>query len=242
MIPQLEWWQWTIGATCAFMVGAAKTGLPGSAILVVPLMVLTVGDARQSAGWLLPILCVADCVAVYYWRRHSDDRKLVSMAPWVLVGMAGGGAALALEEQRLRPIVGVIIFAMLAIYLWRRGRSGTTVIPHPLIYGTAAGFASTVANAAGPVMNLYLLSMRLSKEQLVGTGAWFFFCVNLAKVPVYAAYGLIGAKSLMFDVFMVPAVLVGAVAGRTLLHRIPARLFEILVVSMTVFATLLLFR
>ena len=34
-------------------------------------------------------------------------------------------------------------------------------------------------------MSMYLLTRRLSKEQFVATGAWFFFTVNLAKVPVY---------------------------------------------------------
>jgi uncharacterized membrane protein YfcA len=131
---------------------------------------------------------------------------------------------------------------MLAVYFWRRRRGPEPIKPHPLIYGTCAGFATTVANAAGPVMNLYLLSMRMTKEQLVGTGSWFFFCVNLTKVPIYIAYGLIGARSLMFDLFMVPPVLFGAWCGRVLLYRIPTRMFEVIVITMTIAATLLLFR
>ena len=58
---------------CAVFVGIAKTGVPGLAILVVPLMVFVAGDARQSAGWLLPILCTADVFALYYWRRHAEE-------------------------------------------------------------------------------------------------------------------------------------------------------------------------
>ena len=53
MIPTLIWWQWALGALVAFLEGVAKTGVPGLGILVVPLMVLAVGDAQQSAGWLL---------------------------------------------------------------------------------------------------------------------------------------------------------------------------------------------
>ena len=66
----------------------AKTGVPGLGIFVVPLMVLAVGDARQSAGWLLPLLCVADVFAVVAYRRHAEARQLFSLVPWVLVGMA----------------------------------------------------------------------------------------------------------------------------------------------------------
>ena len=81
-----------LGAACAFFAGIAKTGLPGIGILIVPLMVLVVGDARQSAGWLLPVLCSADVFAVLYWRRHPAAKRLFALAPWVLAGMAGGAS------------------------------------------------------------------------------------------------------------------------------------------------------
>jgi uncharacterized membrane protein YfcA len=241
-MPELEWWQWAVGCLCAVMVGASKTGLPGLSILVVPLMVLTVGDARKSAGWLLPLLSAADLMALYFWRRHADLRKLLSMIPWVLAGIALGAAALSLSERALRPIVGTIVLAMLTVFLYRRWRGTTEVAAHPLLYGSAAGFATTVANAAGPVMSLYLLSMRLPKEVFVGTGAWFFFVVNLTKLPIYFGHSLISRESLLFDMAMIPAMVAGAFGGRALLHRIPVRLFEILVVGLTVIATALLFR
>jgi uncharacterized membrane protein YfcA len=242
MIPQLEWWQWTIGATCAFLIGASKTGLPGLGVMVVPLMVLTVGDARQSAGWQLPVLCFADLLAIWTWRKNAAASRLFALAPWVLAGIAIGAVALGMNERLLRPIIGIIIFAMLALYLYRKHRGGTQVAAHPAAYGTAAGFATTVANAAGPVMNLYLLSKRLPKEDFVATGAWFFFFVNLSKVPIYLWHGLIGKQSLAYDVIVIPAIVAGGIAGRMLLHKIPPKLFETLVIAMTVVATVLLFR
>jgi uncharacterized membrane protein YfcA len=220
----------------------AKTGMPGLGILSVPLMVLAVGDARLAAGWLLPILCCADLFAIYYWRRHAAAAKLFSLAPWVLVGVVAGAFTLSLPEKSLRPLVGLIIFAMLCLYLWRRYRSDVMPPAHPLPYGMAAGFATTVANAAGPVMSLYLLSKRLPQQEFVATGAWFFFFINLIKLPIYAWQGLISRSSLLFGVAMVPAVLVGALAGRWLIDRIPARIFEASVIVLTALSTLLLLR
>ncbi|MCC7155600.1 MAG: sulfite exporter TauE/SafE family protein [Bryobacterales bacterium] len=243
MLPQLSWWQWLLGAFCAFNVGVAKTGVPGVGILVIPLMVLVVGDVRQSAGWLLPVLCTADLFAVLYWRRHADARRLFSLAPWVLAGMAGGAAALFLSERILRPLVGVIILLMLAAYLRRRYFPAAVNVDAPSApYGIAAGFATTVANAAGPVMNLYLLTQHLPKDKFVATGAWFFFLVNLAKVPIYEFHGLFSRASLAFNVMMVPAVLAGALTGRWLIERTPQKVFEVLVISLTFAAAVLLFR
>jgi hypothetical protein len=244
LIPHLTWWQWTIGVMCAANVGMAKTGLPGLGVMVVPLMVLTVGDARLSAGWLLPILCTADLFAVWYWRRHAAAGRLFQLAPWVAVGIAAGAFTLGLDEHVLRRLVGVIIGLMLLAHLYRRYgpeiRSGDGA--HSAPYGLAAGFSTTVANAAGPVMNLYLLSKRLPKEEFVATGAWFFFVVNLTKVPIYAWHGLFSRQSLTFGAMMVPAVMAGAFAGRWLLHRISPKTFEASVVVLTILATVLLFR
>jgi hypothetical protein len=81
-MPDLELWQWLLGAFCAMLIGIAKTSVPGLGILVVPFMVLVVGDARLSAGWLLPTLCLADLFALAYWRRHAAASKLFALAPW----------------------------------------------------------------------------------------------------------------------------------------------------------------
>ena len=225
------------------MVGVAKTGVPGLSILTVPVMVLIVGDARLSAGWMLPILCFADLFAVYYWRRHAAAGKLFSLAPWVLIGMATGAITLSLPERSLRPIVGSVVLVMFCLYLWRRYHAtDSTPAAHPLPYGIAAGFATTVANAAGPVMSLYLLSKRLPKEEFVATGAWFFFIINLIKVPIYVWQGLISAQSLAFGLAMAPAVLAGALAGKWVVARIPPKVFEGTIILLTAVSTILLFR
>ncbi len=240
-MPDLFWWQWALGALCAANVGMAKTGLPGMGVMVVPLMVLTVGDARLSAGWLLPILCAADVIAIWYWRRHAAAGRLFSLVPYVGVGIVAGALTLSLNEFFLRRLVGVIIALMLVAHLWRRF-SQTKVEAHPLAYGFAAGYSTTVANAAGPVMNLYLLSKNLPKEEFVATGAWFFFFVNLTKIPIYAWYGLFSRQSLVFDAILIPAIVGGAVLGRSVLHRISPKVFENTVIVLTIISTFLLFK
>jgi uncharacterized membrane protein YfcA len=243
-LPVLAPWQWALGALCALGVGVAKTGVPGLGILVVPLMVLAVGDARQSAGWLLPLLCAADVFAVVYYRRHAQARRLFSLAPWVLLGMVGGAWMLGGPEALLRRVVGAIVLGMIATQLARKWRAQPREAPEntgrAAGYGIIAGFATMVANAAGPVMNMYLLAKRLPKEEFIATGAWFFFLINLSKLPVYGARGLIGAPSLAFDLVLVPVVVAGSVLGRAIVARIPQRSFETAVLALTAVAAALL--
>lgn len=243
--------RFALAALAGLLTGVAKTGLPGFGILAVPLMVLAVGDARHSAGWLLPLLCFADLFAIATYRRHAQARRLFDLMPWVLAGIALGALTLAAPERLLRLLVAAVVIFMIGLR-WVRGRRAAAAdaaigTPAPRDrwwqsagYGVSAGFATTVANAAGPVMNLYLLARRLPKHEFVATGAWFFFVVNLVKLPIYAGHGLIGRRSLLFDLALAPSVVVGALLGRVLLHRLPQAAFDRLVMALTVCAAALL--
>jgi uncharacterized membrane protein YfcA len=240
--------RFALAALAGLLTGVAKTGLPGFGILAVPLMVLAVGDARHSAGWLLPLLCLADLFAIATYRRHAQARRLFDLMPWVLGGIALGALTLAAPKRLLRLLVAAIVIFMTALR-WVRGRRSTAAAAssaprdrwwQSAAYGVSAGFATTVANAAGPVMNLYLLARRLPKHEFVATGAWFFFVVNLVKLPIYAGYGFIGRRSLLFDLALAPSVVVGALLGRALLHRLPQTAFDRLVMALTVCAAALL--
>ena len=242
MMPHLAPWQWALGVFCAFLLGVGKTGAPGVGTLTAPLMVLTVGNAKLSPAWTAPILIVADIFAVTYWRRHADAKALFSLVPWVAAGMAAGGFALSLSEQVLRRIVAAIVWTMIGVNVVRRLKSTMHVEGHAPVYGVAAGFATTVATSAGPVMSLYLLTKKLPKERFVATGAWFFFVVNVAKLPIYAIHRLFSPASLVFGAIMVPPVVCGAIVGLWLVRRIPQRAFEILIIVLTAFSSIFLLR
>ena len=231
-MPDLAPAAWALLVCAALLIGMSKTGVPGLGILVVTMAAHALGgDVQGSAGVVLPLLCVADLFGVWMYRRHAEAGALWSLAPWVLVGMAAGAAALVVDTAILRRVVGGVILAMVALQLLRRWLPA----PGPRSaagYGAAAGFATTIANAAGPVMNLYLMARRMPKEAVLATGAWFFLVINLAKLPVYAAQPLwggpamISAHSLLLDLCLVPAVAAGAGLGRLIAARISQTWFE----------------
>lgn len=92
--------------------------------------------------------------------------------------------------------------------------------------GSAAGFATMTANAAGPVMALYFLATRVDKARFIGTNAWFFFLVNLAKTPLTTALGLYSPTNLMLAAALIPAVGLSAALGVWIIKRITQRQFE----------------
>ncbi|MHC5144329.1 MAG: sulfite exporter TauE/SafE family protein [Planctomycetota bacterium] len=227
-----HWAQWAVLAIGAFAIGVSKTGLPGVGILVVPLLAI-VFPAKPSVGLLLPILIIADLFAVGYYRHHGQWRHLVKLLPWAVIGIGFGYVILSkIDSQTLKPLIGLIVLAMLAIRLRSILKNDPQHMPQhwsfAAIMGLLAGAITMMANAAGPVMVLYLLSMHFPKQKFIGTAAWFFFIVNWIKVPLMSNLNMITATSLKIDLMVFPAVVLGAVAGIWLLKRIPQRLFNII--------------
>ena len=98
-----------------------------------------------------------------------------------------------------------------------------------------------LANAAGPVMAIYLLAMRLPKDEFIGTSAWYFFILNWLKVPFSLSLGLITVESLSFDAVLLAGVVAGAFAGLYLAKKIPEKAFMIAVQVLTLISAVRMF-
>lgn len=107
-------------------------------------------------------------------------------------------------------------------------------------FGTLGGFTTMVANAGGPVMSLYFLSARLPVRTFLGTAAWFFAVINLVKLPISVGLGLFTPATLHLDLFLVPAVVLGAFIGRWIASRIRQQVFEWAVIAGTTLGALYL--
>ncbi|MBT3272942.1 MAG: sulfite exporter TauE/SafE family protein [Spirochaetales bacterium] len=223
--------EWTLLAVGAIILGIAKTGIPGISIVFIPVLA-SILPAKASTGFLLPMLIIGDIFAVLYYKRHAQWKYLIKLIPFSLVGVAIGYFTMRLiNNEQLQPIIGIIVLVMLGVQFIRSRRKEQDSIPQgiwfALTMGIAAGFTTMIANAAGPIMAIYLLAMRLPKEQYIGTGAWYFFIVNLLKVPLSASLGLITGASLLANAMLIPGIAIGAFIGIKVLKRIPQKAFRI---------------
>ena len=226
-----------LGGGAALLIGIAKTGVPGAAIPAVAMMAEAFPQATKlSVGALLPILIVGDLFAIRYYRRHAQWDRLAELFPYVVAGMVPGYLVLWLtESDSLRVLIGAIVLVLLALHA-ARWRFGWEKMPDRWWFiattGVLAGFGTTVGNAAGPVMSIYLVSKRLDKYDFLGTSAWFFFIVNLSKIPLYLTLGMITPTTAGFGLTLVPVMAVGAFAGLMLLKRIPQAAFNAIVLGL----------
>jgi len=259
-------------ALAASLVGLSKTAMPGASTIAVAVFAAVL-PAKESTGALLVLLILGDLFAVWTYHAHADWATLRRLVPTVLAGVLVGTFFLAVaDDGTVRRVIGVILLVLVAVTLVRRSaatrgrnRSGLDAAGETAAtdltgradhapgrrwrrlatdsYGVIAGFTTMVANAGGPVMSMYFLATRFSINRFLGTAAWFFFVVNLAKTPFSVSLGLISLPSLRLDLLLAPAVVVGALVGRRLARRINQKLFDRLVLALTITsATYLLVR
>lgn len=216
----------------AILIGINKTGIPGLGL--VPVMILIYAfpkDVGLSTGMQLVMLCIADLMAIAYYRRGADWKMVFRLLPCALAGLGVGYIAMEyIKDIHLDKIIGVIILLLSALNYIRRKYWSSDKVPTSIWFtiavGLAAGFTTMVANAAGPIMALYLLSMRFSKEKYIGTAAWYFMIMNWLKLPVFVVQDRITFDAAMACVPMIPFLLIGAVIGIIFLKKVSLNLFE----------------
>jgi uncharacterized membrane protein YfcA len=202
-------------------------------------------------------LIVADFVAGFAYFKHAVWSKMFRMFPWAAVGIFAGYYVISLLKGRpdnaqiLNQLIGWILVVLVCLSIWWRWFRKAPIDPDvpdehgpafEILVGIFAGFTTMVANAAGPIMILYLLRMRLPKLQFIGTCSCFFLVLNCFKVPFMIFNEMITVQTFQIDIAFFPFSLLGAFAGWALISWINQALFETLCLLLTLPAAIWLIK
>ena len=239
-------------------VGLFALAMPAKESTAALLLLLIVGDMtalwvyRREPDWrtllrLLPSAMIGVVIGVFYFARVDGEgvRLTIGVILLVLVTVTvtrrqlarRREAAAAAEAERVTT-AGAPGGPQPAATPPGGSQPGALAAAQGVGYGLMGGFTTMVANAAGPVMSLYFYAMRMPVLTFLGTSAWYFAIVNLFKVPFSAGLGLITRDTLVMDAMLIPVVLLGAFAGSRVARRIPQKVFENLILVLTVAAAI----
>lgn len=99
---------------CALLIGMAKTGIQGVVMMSVPLMAVAFG-AKESTGVILPMLCMADVIAVVYYKRDVDLKCVLRLLPSAVAGLFVAVAVDSfIPERQFKHLMAFCIFIGLA--------------------------------------------------------------------------------------------------------------------------------
>jgi uncharacterized membrane protein YfcA len=232
-------------ALSAFIIGLSKAGLKGIDMLNVTIMTIVFGG-KASTGIVLPLLCMADVMAVKYYHRHAQWSHVKRLMPWMVIGiLVGVLVGKDLNEAIFRKVMATIIVLTVIIMLVIEFRK-TMVMPNNKLFvsgmGLISGFTTMLGNLAGAFSNIYFLAMRLPKNDFIGTGAWIFLIINWFKLPFQIFYwNNITGTSLLTDLALAPFLILGFWCGIKLVARIKDDLYRQVVIVLTLIGAIFIF-
>ena len=246
-IPPLVFW---IFVGLAIIVqGIGKSGFAGGVgVLTIPLMMLVM-PVDKVVACLLPLLILLDFNAIYHHRYNKVWKRilevyvpacfgiLIGSAAWWWIGQ-GGVESYAVYIKRFVGVIAILF----ALYIFSKERAMAWASHCPTSEKTAwfvgliAGFISTIAHAAGPIVSFYMFAQAMGKSLYVGTTAWTFTLINLTKLPFYIAIGLITSEILLFDLVLIWLIPIGSYLGKWMHDRISEKVFNRIIMVLVLLA------
>lgn len=211
----------------------------------VTIMAIVFGS-KASTGVVLPLLCLGDIMAVWYYHRHAQWAHFWKLLPWMATGiLIGVFVGKDLNELVFRKFMAFIIVATIVILIILETRKQIAVPRHPAFaagMGLISGFTTMLGNLAGAFSNIYFLAMRMTKNDFIGTAAWVFLVINLFKLPFQIIFWHnITPASLRIDLFLLPALMIGFFAGIKLVARIQDNSYRRVVIILTMIGAVFIF-
>ena len=209
--------QWVAICFAVFLLGLSKSGIKGIGIILIVILAFVFGE-KASTGILLPMLVVADILAVIYYNQHAQWKYIKKLIPWMIAGvLVGVWVGNDISEVIFKKMMAIIIIVSVLIMLYTENRKSTSVPSNRFFSGGTgflAGFATMIGNLAGPIANIYFLAMRFPKNEFIGTAAWLFFIINVFKLPFhFFVWKTVTKDTLILNVVLIPAVCLGFFLG-----------------------------
>jgi uncharacterized protein len=236
---------WMLIGLGAFIIGLSKAGLKGIDMMNVAIMAIVFGG-KASTGIILPLLCAADVLAVFYYNRHARWAHVWKLMPWMVTGiLIGVFIGKDLNEAVFRKIMAMIIVLTVVIVVIMEMKK-TMVIPTNKAFvatmGLSAGVSTMLGNLAGAFSNVYFLAMRMPKNDFIGTAAWVFLLINFFKLPFQVFFWKnINAGTLYTDLLLLPAMLLGFWLGIKIVAKIKDDSYRRVVIALTLVGAIFIF-
>lgn len=197
--------------------------------------------STQDSPLPTPVLDYASAAA----SAEPPARRILRMLlPGTAIGVVLGGLMLwwfhqhhAIVGALIRVELGIESILLVGLHWWRQAKGVQDhLVREPLrshFTGAFSGASSTLAHAAGPIIAMYLLPLRLDRRLFVGTCAIYFFLLNSAKLPAYWLSNQFARAELPFTMQFAPLVIAGALFGWWINKRMTDKIFSKIVYAIT---------
>ena len=218
------------------LVAISKSGFGGGlGGLGFPLMVLVL-PPKLALAVFLPLTLLTDIWVIFVWRKFFIFEIIWMM---VLGGMIGQLLCWIffnyLDDKSILILIGTMAlitsvkFFLSKIDLLQKSKSHlNTSQPNFLravFWCSLSGFASFIAWAGSIPAQIFLLRLGVDRKNFVAAMSFYFFFINLSKIPFFLDLKIINQQSLILSFILIPVLPLGIFIGKWLNLKLSDNLF-----------------
>ncbi|WP_138495299.1 sulfite exporter TauE/SafE family protein [Paenibacillus pinistramenti] len=222
----------------AVLSGLAKAGFGfGAGMLLNPILTLFVSSSTATT-LLAPILWFSNFTGARVHREAIQWELIARMLPIGIAGTVTGTLMLVwVDEQILKPAIGISAILMGILLLWVRKRRQTSEDgagaaggkKQAVLYqlgAAASGFVGATANSGGlPLILLFMHDSSVDKKQFTANIAMLLAVMDTIKIISYLVLGILSIRNLLLVLVFVPLIYAGGYLGKQLNDKISERSF-----------------
>lgn len=227
--------------------GFERAGIRTINMPVIPLVISAIGP-MQAMGYMLPMVLISDIFSITYYKRSADWYILKRSFPGAIFGIVLGAIiGKHLSVPAFKCIVGAIIIVSLCFILLndlkhRQITNQSVILVLGLTFAFFTGLASMLGASGGPVILSFLLLLNLPKDKLIGTSAYFFFMVNICKLPMYFfVWHNISTVTVMSNLVLIPVMALGIFVGLKIVRHFSSKFYRYFIIAISFISAVRLF-
>lgn len=207
------------------------TGFGFALVSVPPLLLLY--EPGTIVALIFGITIATSWLVVVSGRHELERRLVLLLLPGALVGMAVGARVLTTVDPVIVKIVaGGIVCAYSLSLLSGFQPSGGKATWVVTAAGVASGALATSTGLSGPPIVMLFTARGLTRDAFRSTISAYFVLISVAGLPILIESGALGRSELWTSALLVPAAVVGTVAGNTISRRLTAAGFRRLTLAL----------
>ncbi len=204
----------------------------GSSVFFVPLAGLFF-DFHSVLGITAAFHVLSNLTKIAFFRDSIDRRLLLWMGlPSALLVIAGALLSGVLAPQRLQIILSVFVIALSLFLMLRPAFRFNATNSNALMGGGISGFAAGLLGTGGALRGLLMAAFNLPKGTFIATSACIDLGTDVSRLAVYAGNGFVHLNEMIYLPVLFVASVLGTLAGKFLLARIPQEKFRQIVLSL----------
>lgn len=213
----------------AFTAGFLKSGFAvGAGIFLTPFLTLVL-EPKEAVAVVAIMMLLTDITAIYqYWKKWKLQDVFYLAVPCIVGAVLGAFLLDWFSPIMARRAIGIIGLIYIATELFRFLKKSLVKAPsamRSISIGIVGGITASLANSGSVFISTYVAG-RLPKQMFVGTLVLVFVCINITKVTMFTALGILGKKLWLKSLALLPFIIIGAVLGKHINNRINEERFK----------------